>query len=93
MFESNGPVLNFRGFGFKSANDCPHRDPDEVKISTFDSVFNQWVPIATCKLNFTSRWQTLQFPGIHGSTRSLIFDFVNKKGHTEIQLGEIILYE
>jgi hypothetical protein len=53
MLESNGPVLNFRGFGFKSANDCPHRDPDEVKISSFDAVFNQWVHIATCKLNFT----------------------------------------
>jgi hypothetical protein len=38
------------------------------------------------------RWHTLNFPAVHGQSRSVLFDFENHHGLNELQLGEIIFY-
>ena len=36
MLKSKQGIWTFRGFGIKSANDCPHRDPKSVVVSIVD---------------------------------------------------------
>ena len=84
--------LSFRGIAFKSANDCPHRDPKEVRVNVHNPATNNWQQVAHVKLNFNSqRWHTINFFEIHGNSRSVLFDFENP-GVNEVQLGEIIFY-
>jgi hypothetical protein len=41
MVEFQQP-LSFQGIGFKSANDHPRRDPQEVRVSVHNPLTNQW---------------------------------------------------
>lgn len=79
------------GFGFKSANDCPHRDPNSVMVSYANPAVGM-LPFSEVKLDFhQKRWHTLAFTGFNIRSSSFVFDFKNEKA-TEIQLGEIIFY-
>jgi len=92
MIEFSKPVT-FIGLGLKSANDCPHRDPDEASVSIFNPYTQTWDKIAEMKINFSSRWQTLQYTEVSANEiHSIIIDFKNNKAN-EIQLGEIIFYK
>lgn len=82
--------ISIRGLGFKSANDCPHRDPDEVTIF-YTNEHGESVNFATYKLEFQDRWETLSVNGFAITSKQLIFYFRNSKAN-EIQLGEIIFY-
>jgi len=85
--------LNFAGIGFKSAGDHPRRDPTEVRVAVHHPLTNSWQQIAHVKLHFgLQRWHTLNFFEIHGSTRTVKFEFENHHGLSELQLGEIIFY-
>jgi hypothetical protein len=55
-------TIDVQGFGFKSANDVPARDPDEVDVYTGASYKHH---VATFKLDFKRRrWHTLRFSGV-----------------------------
>ena len=64
VFKFKKPIL-IRGFGLKSANDCPDRDPKHIKFMVHD-VFDERPKkdqnyIEVFKANdqkFTKRWQT-----------------------------------
>jgi len=43
--------IKIHGFGFKSANDCPHRDPDEVEVSYLAENYSN-SHLANFNLNF-----------------------------------------
>ena len=83
--------ISIAGIGFKSANDCPHRDPTSVRISILaDNYSNEHV--ATYDLDFEEkRWHTLKFMDMNLSSKQYFFQFSNSRC-AEIQLGEIILY-
>ena len=60
-----GAPINFSGIGFKSANDCPHRDPNKVTVKVDHD--GQKMQIAAMSLNFEAkRWHTLNFSSISG---------------------------
>ncbi len=65
------------GFGFKSATDCPRRDPTEVTISIQSLNSNgkyDFVEIGTVILDFESkRSHTVSFSGIRAFTNEFIF--------------------
>jgi hypothetical protein len=83
-------TLKVHGFGFKSANDEPKRDPDQVDIRYLDDK-NVMVHFVTYKLDFEQkRWHTLEFHQISLDAKTFIFDFKNNV--KEIQLGEIIFF-
>ena len=76
------------GFGFKSATDCPRRDPDEVTISIQSLNSNgkyDFVELGTVLLDFSQkRNHTISFNGIRAFTNAFVFEFVNNKGNREI---------
>ena len=77
--------LSFQGIGIKSANDHPRRDPTEVKVNVFHPLTGGWQQIAHVQLKFNfQRWHTLNFPEIHGSTKSVLLDFENHHGLDEL---------
>lgn len=92
LIEFTKPVT-FVGLGIKSANDCPHRDPDEASVSIFNPHTQQWNKIADLAIDFENdRWKTLQYLDVSAAeVSSIIIDFKNNKAN-EIQLGEIIFY-
>jgi hypothetical protein len=79
------------GFGFKSANDFPNRDPYQVDIWYINDQ-NLMVHYSFHKLDFEQkRWHTLSFHKVFTlEATTFIFDFRNLI--KEIQLGEIIFY-
>jgi hypothetical protein len=87
----NNEYLEIRGLGFKSANDCPHRDPDEVTVVCVNDLGEE-VTLATYNLSFTERWETITFRGIACRSKKFIFYFKKLKGVYEIQLGQILFY-
>ena len=84
--------LKINGFGFKSANDCPERDPQEVTITYLAPNYSN-AKFATYKLEFDGkRWHTVNFSGFELESKQFMFDF--KNDHiAQIQLGEIIFYK
>ena len=85
--------LNFKGIGFKSAGDHPRRAPTSVRISVFHALNGGWNEIAFRPLAFgLQKWNMITFPEIHGSTKSVKFDFVNEHKVDGIQLGEIVFF-
>lgn len=88
-------AVSFAGLGFKSANDCPERDPAEAVISITD--FYDFIPkkIAKLAMRFSRhRWEIIQFPDISAENiQSITFEFRNNNYLPEIQLGEIIFYQ
>jgi hypothetical protein len=86
-------AITFSGLGLKSANDCPHRDPDEGSVFIFNPCAAGWEKIADLKINFSqTRWEVLQFPEVQATNlRSFIIDLKNSKA-SEMQLGEIVFY-
>lgn len=67
--------VNFASIGFKSANDCPHRDPNKVTVK-FDSGYGQHASVIPLKFE-AKRWHTLNFPGVCGQTKEVLFEFEN----------------
>ena len=58
-------AITFNGLGLKSANDCPHRDPDEASFFIFNPRTAGWEKIADLKINFShTKWEILQFPEV-----------------------------
>ena len=45
-------VYTICGFGLKSADDCPSRDPTHVKVSYFDATEDKMIQIAEFELDF-----------------------------------------
>ena len=83
--------IKVNAIGFKSANDCPHRDPDTVEIKYLAPNYSNAV-LAKHSLDFGgARWHTVVFGGIDLDSKQFIFEFHNTKCK-EIQLGEIVFY-
>jgi len=77
--------------GFKSAGNCPHRDPDSVAVSYEKDLSNKkkakfkQTNLGTFPLDFGGqRWHVLQFPELKCKTRQVKLEFANKKGPKEI---------
>lgn len=82
-------MVKVHGIGFKSANDEPKRDPDQVDI-TYVHGMQAPVHVATFKLDFNQkRWHTLDFE-VEMEGNQFIFDF--KNNNKEMQLGQIIFF-
>lgn len=88
-----GEHLNFQGIGFKSAGSHPRRNATSVKISVYHALNGGWQEIGFRELHFgLKHWHPIIFPELHGSTKSVLFNFDNNHGLEEIQLGEIMFY-
>ncbi len=75
-------AVTFIGLGLKSANDCPHRDPDAASVSIFNPLTQKWDKIADLNVAFLSRWQTLQYNEVSAAEiHSVIIDFKNNKAN------------
>jgi len=86
--------LRLNGIGFKSANDCPFRDPDTASVFIFDTSNQKWINIAVFTLEFNEkRWSTVKFRLPACVTRSVLVEFKNNKDNNEIQLGEILFLQ
>ena len=84
----NTAGITFSGFGFKSANDVPNRDPDTVRVEVIQN--GQAVLLDNYALSWDQRWQTRKYVTDKRYFASEVrFTFNNTKAH-EIQLGEII---
>ena len=92
MLKSKQGSWKIRGFGLKSANDCPYRDPGSVRVFAHDTSTNQWVHISTVEeLEFSEeRWCLYKFALPQIQTCAILFEFCNESH--EMQLGQITLY-
>lgn len=45
-------AITFNGLGLKSANDCPHRDPEQATVFIFNPHTAGWEQIADLELDF-----------------------------------------
>mmetsp|Transcript_29171 Transcript_29171/g.21716 ORF Transcript_29171/g.21716 Transcript_29171/m.21716 type:complete len:91 (+) Transcript_29171:508-780(+) len=83
-----------KAFGIKSANDCPHRDPDVAHLSVWNEKLEKWMKIFTVmNLKFEKRFQKLCFEVPPFITKKVKIELENKKGHREIQLCQVLLFE
>jgi len=48
--------VSFQGIGFKSANDCPHRDPDTIVVKNYDFRSSTWYEIGIFEPRYDQRW-------------------------------------
>ena len=76
--------MELSGLGFKSANDCPHRDPNSVTVEIWKD--DDWHAIDEFDLDFSPmRWETKKFAFFDVfMTTKVRCQFVNSKGHHEI---------
>ena len=90
-----GEHKRFEGIGFKNAGDRPKLNPTRVKISVYHELTGGWTEIGERDLHWgpLKKWHTINFPELHGQTKSVLFNFDNNHGPDEIQLGEIIFYK
>ena len=84
------------GFGFKSATDCPWRDPEEVTVSILSlgqaGKFD-FIELGTIGLDFESkRSHTIALTGVRVFSSAFRFEFRNFRGGREMQLAQIIFY-
>jgi hypothetical protein len=91
------------GVGFKSANDVPDRDPDQVEVfyrNPFHPPLPSGPPLfgwlsaaaSTTKLTWQRRWEWTSVELDHPIVASeVLFRFTNKK-RNEMQLGQVELY-
>jgi hypothetical protein len=92
MIDFKGTRLPVHGLAFKSANDCPHRDPDIARVLIYDDSRKTFIHVGTFQLQFLEqRWNTLKFKIPSCLTSAVLVDFENTNGASEIQLGEIII--
>jgi len=85
-----GEELEINGLGFKSANDCPHRDPHKVEV--YYLVDGDYQKLGHVHPKFHGeRWKTIAYSGFNVKSNSFKFVFCNDKAN-ELQLGEIIFY-
>jgi len=84
-----GEVRELGAFGFKSANDVPKRDPENVKIFAWFEGETEKREIANFDLAFKGRWD-LQMRDLAGPVRvtKVEFNFTNKR-YGQMQLGQI----
>jgi len=79
----NGTIREITSLAFKSANDCPHRDPDSAQVSAWVEGESEKRELASFELTFDApRWQTLKFD-LPDSVRvsKVEINFINGKGH------------
>ena len=89
--EFGGKRLTIAGFGLKSADDCPSRDPTSVKVSYLDED-GVSVQVAKFDLNFEQkRHHLLKFKVPTCQATEMKFDF-HHDHHDHFQLNRILFY-
>lgn len=85
-----GEELEINGLGFKSANDCPERDPHKIEV--YYLVDGDYKKLGHVHPEFHGqRWKTVAYSGFNAKSSSFKFVFCNNKIN-QLQLGEIIFY-
>jgi hypothetical protein len=74
--------IEVAGLGFKSANDCPERDPDEIDVSYCSASGGGYISLGTIRLDFGSkRFRTAAFAGLCISAFKFRFEVRNSKSN------------
>jgi len=85
--------VEFGAIGFKSANDCPYRDPEIADFEVWNEAEGKWEGLGTFDLPFEDkRWHTLYFDIPATKTNKVRVTFTNSD-YNMLQLGEILLLE
>ena len=79
MIDCNGAAQKVHGIGLKSANDCPHRDPDSAKVFIFDDARKTFIHVSTLALAFGERFETTHYKIPSSTTSAVLIELHNNK--------------